>query len=67
MKLLITLLKYYFGVCYAFGLFLLMYAITLNEYGLFYIIATAMIPVCFIWYALCNMPLENFTPDRKGM
>ena len=59
MKLLITLLKYYFGVCYVVGIILMMYAITLNEYGLFYGIAIAMVPVCFIWYMLCNMPYTN--------
>lgn len=54
MKTLTTILKYYFGVCYVVGVVLMMYAMTINETGLFYGLSIAMIPVCFIWYMLCE-------------
>jgi hypothetical protein len=57
MRLLITILKYYFAICYVLGLVLMMYSITINEYRLFYVIAMAMVPICFIWYTLCNRDL----------
>ena len=57
MRFLITLLKYYFAVCYVLGLVLMMYAITAEDYQMFYIIAMAMVPVCIIWYTLCNRDL----------
>jgi len=76
MKTLITIMKYYFGVCYVVGIILMMYAININETGLFYGLSIAMIPVCFIWYTLCNMPIcnadvyitgKNIRTDREGV